>query len=427
MKEFVEFLNKAVSKIKSTNSMIQVVSHYDADGISSAAIISSLLMQLDKKFHLTIVKRIKQEIIDELKTRKPSLVIFCDIGSSYLDFIKQLDCDVIVCDHHKIQGEENDKIIHISPEKFDLNLSGAGVTYLLAKEALQNNSLAPLAVVGMIGDMEIINSKVFDSPLIGKEKGLNLYGRFSRPLYRALEFSGIPSFSDSSKAIQFLAEIGINSQFNGEWRTLNDLNEDEKMRLNDAIVMESSKHSFSLDDIFDNIFTLKGFPDELKDVKEFATLLNACGRMGEAAIGVAVCLGSKRALEIAKGLMKGYKRLIANYMRWVEGNTSCIKQTEYATYILAKDNIHENLIGTIISMLQQDKTIIGLAYAEDGIKVSARAKDVDLADILSIVAKECGGLGGGHKQAAGCTIPREAEDKFVEICDQLIKEKLIKV
>ena len=427
MKEFIELVNKASEKIKQCDSIIQVVSHYDADGISSSAIISSVLMQLNKQFHLTTVKRIKQEVIDDVKARNPKLVIFCDIGSSYLEYVKQLDCDIIICDHHEIQGTENERIIHLHPMGFDLHLSGAGVTYVLSREILKNNSLAPLAVVGMIGDMEEINSKIFDSPLIEMERGLNLYGRFSRPLYRALEYSGIPSFSDASKVIQFLAEIGINSQTNGEWRTLSNLNEEEKTKLNDAIVKESVKHSLSLEEVFGDILTLKGFPDELKDVKEFATLLNACGRMGEPAIGIAVCLGSKKALEMAKGLSRGYKRLIASYLRWIESNPDCIRQTEQATYILAKDNIHENIIGTITSMLQQDKTIIGLAYAEDGIKVSGRSKDADLAGVLSIAAKECGGLGGGHKQAAGCTIPREAENKFVEICDQLIKEKLIKV
>ena len=427
MKEFVELLNKAIEKIKNCDSTIHVVSHYDADGISAAAIISSVLIQLDKKFHLTTVKRIKQEVIEEVKSRKPKLVIFCDIGSSYLDFVNSLDCDVIVCDHHQIQGEENERVIHLHPEKFDLNLSGAGVTYVLAREILQNNSLAPLAVVGMVGDMEEINSKIFESPLIEVEMGLNLYGRFSRPLYKALEFSGIPSFSDSSKTIQFLAEIGITPQNNGEWRTLNDLNEEERKKLNDAVAKESTNTSFDINEIFSNILTLKGFPDELKDVKEFATLLNACGRMGEPALGIAVCLGSRKALETAKGLSRGYKKLISNYLRWIESNPNCIKQTDNATYIIARENIHENLIGTIVSMLHQDKPLIGLAYAEDGIKVSARAKDVDLAEVLSIAADECGGLGGGHKQAAGCTIPRETEGKFIEICDQLIKEKLIKV
>src|SRR3989304_7810363 len=158
MKEFIELVNKASEKIKQCDSIIQVVSHYDADGISSSAIISSVLMQLNKQFHLTTVKRIKQEVIDDVKARNPKLVIFCDIGSSYLEYVKQLDCDIIICDHHEIQGTENERIIHLHPMGFDLHLSGAGVTYVLSREILKNNSLAPLAVVGMIGDMEEINS-----------------------------------------------------------------------------------------------------------------------------------------------------------------------------------------------------------------------------------------------------------------------------
>jgi RecJ-like exonuclease len=431
MKEFTDLFVKAVEKIKSTDSLIQIVSHLDSDGIASASIIASILIQNKKSFQLTFIKRIKSEIVETLEKREPQLVIFTDIGSGYLDVINDLKCDMIVLDHHEIEGQPSENMIHINPENFDLKLSGSGVAYLLAKEILQNNSLAPLAIVGTLGDVNYsINSKIFETPLIEMEVGLNLFGRFSRPLYKALELSGIPEISDPSKAIQFLSEIGVKPQKNGEWRTLSDLDEDEKKRLTDAIVKESLKHeNFKKELIFADILTLKQYSDELRDAKEFATILNACANMNDPSTGLAICLGNKKALENARGLMKGYKKLIANYLKWIENNPQSVKQTDFATYIIAKDNINENMIGTIVSMLfkPSEKTLVGLVNAEDGIKISARSKSINVREIIFQAAKDCGGRGGGHSSAAGATIPFETEEKFIESCENLLKEKLINI
>ena len=425
MKEFTDLLNKAVEKIKSTNDLIQIVSHLDCDGIASASIVASILIKIEKNFQITFVKRIKHEVIETLKKRGSKLIIFTDIGSGYLDLLKDLDSDLIILDHHEIEGSASEKMIHINPEEVDLKLSGSGTTYLLAKELLQDNSLAALAIVGTIGDVSYsTDSKLFDTPLIEAEIGLNLFGRFSRPLYRALELSGV------NESIQFLSEIGIKPQENGKWRTLNDLNEEEKKRLADAFVKESVKNGkYKKELIFSNHLTLKQFPDELRDAKEFATILNACANLNEPSVGVAICLGSKKALENARGILKGYRKLIAGYMNWITDNPNSIRQTEFANYIVAKDNINENMIGTIVSMLfkSSKKTLIGLVNAEDGIKISARSKDVNIREIICEAAKVCEGRGGGHAHAAGATIPFNTEEKFIETCENLFKERLIKV
>ena len=152
-------------------------------------------------------------------------------------------------------------------------------------------------------------------------------------------------------------------------------------------------------------------------------ILNACANMNEPAVGIALCMGSPKALEAARGVVRGYRRLIANYMRWVEKNPDCVKRTKSADFLLADDNINENLIGTIVSMLfkPSEKTLFGLANGEDGIKVSARSKDIDVRKIVSEAAKVCNGRGGGHEFAAGATIPADTRDKFIDSCEDLLK------
>lgn len=431
MKGFTDLIDKAIERIRDTNSLIQIVSDLDCDGIAAASIMTSALIQINKDFQITFINRISDELIENLKEKKSELIIFTDMGSGYLNLIKKLDSNVIVIDHHQIEGSPSEKIIHINPEEVDLKLSGSGTTYLLAKEMLKNNSLAPLAIVGTIGDVSYpTNSKLFETPSINAEIGLNLFGRFSRPLYKALEFSGIPEVNEESKAIQFLSEIGIKTQKNGEWRTLNDLNDEEKRKLTDAIVRESlNNENFSKKLIFGDVLTLKNFPDELKDAKEFATILNACANMNEPSIGLALCLGNERVLGTARNLLKAYRKIIGNYIRWIENNPDSIKQTEYTSYILGKDVINENFIGTIVSMLFKPtkKTLIGFGKSKDGIKISGRSEDVDIRGIIVETARICGGTGGGHESAAGAIIPLEKQEKFIENFEKLIKEKLIKI
>lgn len=428
MEHLIELINKAIEKINSTQSLIQLVSDLDCDGIAAASIMTSVLMKSNKNFQITFANRINEKLIENLKAREPELVIFTDMGSGYLNLINDLNSNVIVLDHHQIEGEPSENIIHINPEEADLELSGSGITYLLAKEMTKSNELAPLAIVGTIGDVSYsTNSKLFENPLIEAEIGLNLFGRFSRPLYKALEFSDIPGINEESKAIQFLSEIGISPQENGEWRTLNSLNSEEKRKLTDAIVKESLNHEkYSKKLVFGNVLTLKNFPEELSDAKEFATILNACSNMNEPAIGLALCLGNEKALINARNLLKAYRKIIGNYMRWIENTPESIRQTETVTFILGKDVINENFIGTIVSMLfrPSEKTMIGFGNSTDGIKISGRSKNFNIRKAIVEAAGACGGRGGGHENAAGAIIPSDMQEKFIETCEKLLENSV---
>jgi RecJ-like exonuclease len=181
--------------------------------------------------------------------------------------------------------------------------------------------------------------------------------------------------------------------------------------------------------LFSDVLTLKNFPEELKDAKEFATILNACTNMNEPSIGLALCLGNEKALGTARNLLKAYRKVIGNYMRWIENNPESIRQAENVNYILGRDVINENFIGTIVSMLFKpvEKTLIGFGNSKDGIKVSARSKGINIRDIIVEAAKICGGRGGGHEGAAGAVIPADTQERFIELCESLLKEKLIKI
>ncbi len=418
---FLEELKKAKEKILSTNSTIQLVSHYDADGITSAAIMIKTLESLGKKYEVKIVKKIKPDTIKEITRKEPELVIFTDLGSSYLTELRELDSGIIILDHHEVAGELGNAI-HINPLLFEMEeMSGSCVTFLLAREMVKDDDLAPLALVGAIGDLALNDISFFkNNPNIKIEKGLKVFGRLTRPLHQVLTYSDVlENIESEASAIQFLTELGIDLKNEEGWKTLSDLTEKEKQKLNDALIKEHFEHP---EEIFGDTWTLNNFKDELRDGKEFATILNACSRLERSDIALNLCLKKEGSLKDARKLVASYRRTLSKYLRWVEDGNSIEK--ENVTFILGNDFISENIIGTIASIFSRSSKnpIIALTNAEDGIKISARALNgVNINSILSGAVEKVGGMSGGHHEAAGATIPKGKEDEFMKECEKLMK------
>jgi hypothetical protein len=81
--------------------------------------------------------------------------------------------------------------------------------------------------------------------------------------------------------------------------------------------------------------------------------------------------------------------------------------------------------------LARDKALVAFAWTPDGrTKVSSRsphelqARGIDLAAAMREAAAALGGQGGGHKGAAGATIPRGEEARFVAHVDRIVAAQL---
>jgi RecJ-like exonuclease len=105
--------------------------------------------------------------------------------------------------------------------------------------------------------------------------------------------------------------------------------------------------------------------------------------------------------------------------------------------VLGEDFIHENVIGTVSSILsnslpKHEKPIIAYSavQGESLIKVSARAsesarsKGLNLGEILRVAAEKYAGKGGGHDVAAGAQVPVENIESFVKLVNELVKKSL---
>ena len=129
----------------SRNSAIRIISHYDTDGITSAAIMARALQREDKKFSVTIVKQLETSFIEQLKKsigkNQKEMLIFLDLGSSSLEMLSEIPADIFVFDHHEIKSDiktlNSIRLRFINPHLFNEEVSAAGVVYLFAKLLLK--------------------------------------------------------------------------------------------------------------------------------------------------------------------------------------------------------------------------------------------------------------------------------------------------
>lgn len=424
---------------------VKVLTQFDADGITSAAILTKALMRENSNFEVHVMKQLTSDEIKNLKVSEEDLLILADFGSGQLIMLKDIieKTQVIVLDHHETSDISHLNLFHVNPLLFgEDEMSASIVCYLFAKFLnLRNVDLVDISIIGAAADEAdekwefkgLIKKVLEEGELIGKisvVRGLRLYGRNTRPIFKSLAFTFdpfIPGISGSeSQAVQFLSDLGISVKDGQEWKKLKDLTLDEQQRLASAIIMERMKTEEDASDIFGDIHTLFGRPEDLQDVREFATLINACGRTGNHDIAIRILLGDYSVMEKCWGVMDQYRGMISDGLNWIRNNKKSILQLPKANIIIAKSNIDETVIGTVSTivlnsgMVDQSKPLFGLAYTQDGkIKVSARVsktlKELNLKDIISKAAESLGGEGGGHVSAAGGLIPRGKEAEFVRL------------
>jgi RecJ-like exonuclease len=166
-------------------------------------------------------------------------------------------------------------------------------------------------------------------------------------------------------------------------------------------------------------------PRKLIDALEYSTILNAFGRLEKYEEALELMNGK---LDILEEVLQEYRKKLANYLEWVTKNMENFYKTNDIIFINAGDNIDANLIGTITSIFintfADKKIVVGLAYDNGTIKISARAKkEVDLDKILNEICEKLGGRGGGHKQAAGGRIDKEREEEFIKYFVEYIEKR----
>jgi RecJ-like exonuclease len=468
---------------------VQIISHIDADGLTAASIASLTLSREEIKHEIKFVKQLDDSVIKDLeKSNNDSsgaekLFWFTDLGSGMRKQINHLN--PIITDHHApsildydvpvqartdllkfgdILDHQKDDF-HLNPHLFNLDgtydVSGAGTVYQVSTAInIKNRDLAYLAIIGAVGDLQDsryhqltgTNRKILnDAETSGRIKtniDISTFGRESRPLQNLLMYSTDPYFPgltmNETNCIKFYKRLDIPLKENGKQRHWVDLSFDERKNilseLMELLLSKGIGHRDAkrlLGEVYSLPTEQKGTP--LHDAKEFATLLNSCGKYNRPETGYNICLGDRKEhLNQGYHLLKGHKSILMEGMQYVKDTG--IQDFGIIQYFDVEDKIPDNIVGTITSMMlanndtNSDRTLFGFIITEDGenLKVSARATRVlvnqglNLSEVMRESSRKIGegSVGGGHDIAAGATIPRNKKEEFLKIAEDLIKNQL---
>lgn len=368
-----------VHKAIENQEKILVYGDYDADGVSSTAILLKTLTELGADCDYYIPNRFtegygpNETAFKNAHQQGFQLIITVDTGIASIneaEIAKSLGIDLIITDHHEIQEDLPDAfaIIHPkhSPDYPFQELAGAGVAFKFAEKLLGYfpKHLLEFAAIGTIADLV---------PLISENRILAHYG-----------LKAITNTSNQGiKALKRLCNIEGNVT-----------EEDVGFLLGPRI--------------------------------------NAVGRLQDA--GLAVELFMTEEMEEAEQIAQEVQQLNEKRQKIVsetvlEAEEMVIADKKAQPVIIAcKEGWNEGVLGIVASRLVQkyDRPAIVLTFKPESREVKGSARSIPAFDLFTncMEVRDLFIQFGGHAQAAGMTLPHENVQQLEKALNKRILSQL---
>lgn len=436
---------------------VTVVSHIDADGIASEAVLAQAIAREGIHVETVFVRQLEPMAMHRIPY-DDSLKVFSDLGAGQQDLIAGRGlkpAEVLIVDHHVSQDCGAGYFQVNGMDYGHVKLSAAGIAYLIATALDEaNRDLAGIAVVGNVGDMmarehcgltgcaKEIAREASRAGIVEISRELNSFGLSTRPVHVCLSYTDdpyIPGLSNNAKAAElFLERLGIEQRTpSGRWRVWEELTLDEKRTVISALMQQLMAHDRPYERLIAEQYFFPGEPVQtpLRNAAEFATLLNSCGRWAKPIVGSAVCKGDRgTAYRDAEQLLRHHRSIIRELVEYIMQGR--VKELSHLQFLHVGDRFPDTIVGIgagiALSKLNWEKPIMILCYLPEDptvVKVSMRTNEemvrrgIDLQKALNQASNAVGGAGGGHNIAAGAFIPKEAEKEFPNLVNQVLGEQ----
>lgn len=368
-------IDRAVKRIESAlnnDERILIYGDFDADGITSTAILYTALNKAGGHVDYLIPNRIDHgygpnvELFEDQVVGQFDLVITVDNGVAAVEeiaFLRDRDIDVIIVDHHEFSETLPDAIIvHAAHEAGDYPfkyLAGVGITYkLICALGLEDDGMLGLVAIGTVADLVSI---------IDENKRLVI---------------------DGLKQINSNPSTGIQT------------------------LLSVSGHS--------------GLVDEETIGFGIAPRLNSAGRIADASIAVKLLLTTDRseAFELASELEQLNSERKMLVQETFEDADMQYKESE-DVIIVYSDEYHPGVIGIVASRLNETYGKPAVILTLDGDTYRGSARSIDGLDFLKIIKDNDTFVkkAGGHSQAFGVEIPKEHIADFCHSIEQYFKDQ----
>ncbi|MDG6243621.1 MAG: DHH family phosphoesterase [Methanolobus sp.] len=427
-------LAREAADIIEKHEYVRVISHNDADGLTSAGIICQALIRKGIRFHTSIVPRLDTSVVEMVKssTSENDLVLFCDMGSGQSEMISDIEQEIIVLDHHVPVGETPAKVLvnpHLVGIDGAMHVSGSGTTFLVAMEMEPGNiDLAGLAIAGAVGDKQLfstINGHILEEAVnagvISVKKGLRIG---DGDLARVLEYTPEPYLDitgDRDKIDSFLDILGLHGN-------IEDLDTDRIKKLTSAVALKLAKHASpeAIDAAIGDVYLLN--KELVPNVYDLVAILNTCGKAEKGGMGLSICMRDKTHLEEARDMAVSHQISIVEN---IKKGMDMVKKGKSIGYLIGEDMESTGMIAsTFVRYVDPEMPFVAVNQVDELVKVSARGtralveKGLDLSFALREAAKLVGGEGGGHNVASGASIPPGTAEEFIAKVDEIVAQQL---
>lgn len=451
--ESLSFFKDKISDCIKSKKSISVTTHIDCDGLTSGSIITKALIRAGARCTVRTSKEFSKKVIDSLKKDSRDFHVITDLAGGFANNLDEsLGENWIVLDHHQISEKEHDNQKVINAWKYGIDggteICAGGMAYLAAMALDDKNSdLSAIAVVSALGDRQdqgerkSFIGKNYEIANTAKEEGLVdidldllLVGRETRPLSDALAFTSQPFIEgltwNRDACLSLLNSSGIQLKDGGRWRVPAELNDEEKRSVIETISKFTSGKNATeiMSELIGYTYT---FPREdkrsfLRDGREFSTMLNSCGRISRAGVGIAVCMGDRnKILREGETILTDYRKMIREYMNVLTNERWRVSESKTCVMVNGEGIVPEMMTGTISSLIAGSPknagkiVILRTGGEENTIKFSSRKSfgcksEINLSELMRTGAEKFDGVGGGHNAAAGAKITKDKLDGFLD-------------
>ena len=371
-KSVIRLSNSIINKEK-----IGIISDYDVDGSTSAALLIKFFKFINVEFFIGIPDRLNEgygpniRIIDYFKKNNVKLILSLDCGTSSFEiYNKDIlgEIDAIIIDHHIGENKMPDVFAIINPNRRD-----------------EDNNLSDLAAVGV--------TFLF---LVALRRELR-----SRKFYylNNLNEHNLTSYLDLvalGTACDVVALTNLNRAYVS--KGLEIMYKRENKGLSSLVDIANIKHS---PNVYDLSFIL-------------GPRLNAASRIGNSMLPSKI-LSSSDLIEIESisrklQLLNEKRKLIENKIL-IDAIDQAYKQSDKKILIVHSFDWHPGVIGIVASRILekfQKPTIVISKNIKEGVGSARSLPNIDLGSLI-IAAKDEGIIlkGGGHRFAAGLKINNE--------------------
>ncbi len=157
-------------------------------------------------------------------------------------------------------------------------------------------------------------------------------------------------------------------EVDGLWRVLSDFTPEEKNIVRDAIakfiITSSESKSIGIaDNLLGYSYRLSKEDNRsiLRDARDFVTLLEACGRIGKAGLGVALCMGDRGKM------LTEAEQIVENYSATLKSSISAIFNEKWrylddginTVFVNGEGLLSEGMLETVSTILSGSPSLFG--------------------------------------------------------------------